>query len=123
MAVRVVCGLSATMATFCPTRAFSSADFPAFGRPIKETNPDLKVLFIGLFSIESGLETYRCELTNANLAHAQFIADQHFHADTVAFHHLPGLGHAAQPFADQASDGSGFDVLFAVEGGEEIGDA
>ena len=29
--VRVVCGLSATMATFWPTRAFSSVDLPAFG--------------------------------------------------------------------------------------------
>src|SRR5471030_1588134 len=118
MAVRVVCGLSATIATFCPTRAFSSADFPAFGRPIRETNPDLKVLFIELL-----FETYRCGLANANLAHAQLIADQHFHANSVAFHRLPWLGHAAEPFADQAADGSGFDVLFGVEGHEEIGDA
>src|SRR5271165_6326272 len=38
--VRVVCGLSATMATFCPTRAFSRVDFPAFGRPTRDTNPE-----------------------------------------------------------------------------------
>src|SRR5260370_42555009 len=111
MAVRVVCGLSATMATFCPTRAFTSADFPAFGRPIKETNPDLNVLFIGLVCrLSQGLR-----LANANLAHAQLIADQHFHADAVALHRLPRLGHAAEPFADQASNGTGFDVLFPVE--------
>src|ERR1019366_6652057 len=41
MDVRVVCGLSATMATFWPTRALIKVDFPAFGRPMMETNPDL----------------------------------------------------------------------------------
>ena len=39
--VRVVWGLSATMETFWPTRAFSSVDFPALGRPRIETKPDL----------------------------------------------------------------------------------
>src|ERR1700722_19873954 len=40
MEVRVVWGLSATMATFWPTRALSSVDLPALGRPIKETKPE-----------------------------------------------------------------------------------
>ena len=35
----------------------------------------------------------------------------------------PGLRHAAQPFAHQASDGGGFDLLFAVEGVQQFGDA
>ena len=30
---RVVCGLSETIATFAPTRAFTSVDLPTFGRP------------------------------------------------------------------------------------------
>ena len=46
--VRVVCGLSATIATFWPTSAFSSVDLPAFGRPISETKPDLKCFFMKL---------------------------------------------------------------------------
>ena len=40
--VRVVCGLSATIATFAPTSALSSVDLPAFGLPRIETNPEWK---------------------------------------------------------------------------------
>ncbi len=38
--VRVVCGLSETMLTFCPTSAFNSVDLPTFGRPASVTNPE-----------------------------------------------------------------------------------
>ncbi len=44
-------------------------------------------------------------------------------ADAVALHALAGLGHAAQPFADQPADGGGFDVFFAMEGLEQVGNA
>ena len=37
---RVVCGLSDTIATFVPTSAFTSVDFPAFGRPTTATVPE-----------------------------------------------------------------------------------
>ncbi len=37
---RVVCGLLDVMATFVPTSAFVSVDFPAFGRPTKHANPE-----------------------------------------------------------------------------------
>src|SRR5947207_5039233 len=43
MRVRVVCGLSETIASLVPTSRFSSVDFPAFGRPMSDTKPD----FIG----------------------------------------------------------------------------
>src|SRR5690349_2438027 len=36
---RVVCGLSETIATFPPASAFTSVDFPTFGRPATATNP------------------------------------------------------------------------------------
>src|ERR1700757_830062 len=42
---RVVCGLSVTIETFSPTTRFRSVDFPEFGRPIMETNPDLLMRF------------------------------------------------------------------------------
>ena len=45
MRFRVVCGFEVTIATFCPTRRFSSVDFPAFGRPTIATNPDRKLFF------------------------------------------------------------------------------
>src|SRR4029078_4386625 len=34
------CGLSETMASFVPTSRLSNVDFPAFGRPTKDTSPD-----------------------------------------------------------------------------------
>ena len=37
--VRVVCGLSEVIATFCPTSALVSVDLPAFGRPTNDTKP------------------------------------------------------------------------------------
>src|SRR5262249_45056373 len=37
--VRVVCGFGVTMATFVPTRAFRSVDFPTLGRPTMATVP------------------------------------------------------------------------------------
>jgi len=37
MRVRVVCGLSETMAIFSPTTRLRSVDFPALGRPTMET--------------------------------------------------------------------------------------
>src|SRR5215204_3835193 len=38
--VRVVCGLSETMASFCPRMRLRSVDLPALGRPRKATKPD-----------------------------------------------------------------------------------
>ncbi len=42
MRVRVVCGLSETMASFVPTSRFSNVDLPALGRPMNEMNPTFK---------------------------------------------------------------------------------
>ena len=43
IARRVVCGLSETIATFCPTIALTSVDLPTFGRPASAMKP-LRVL-------------------------------------------------------------------------------
>ena len=40
MRLRVVCGLSDTMAIFVPTSRLRSVDLPAFGRPMSDTKPD-----------------------------------------------------------------------------------
>src|SRR6266436_2495939 len=47
MRFRVVCGLDVTMAIFCPTRWFSSVDFPALGRPTMAAKPARKLPFFG----------------------------------------------------------------------------
>src|SRR5262245_2122223 len=40
--LRVVCGLSETIATFSPTRRLTSVDFPTLGRPTTDTSPARK---------------------------------------------------------------------------------
>ena len=37
--VRVVCGLSEVITTFCPTSALVSVDLPALGRPTNDAKP------------------------------------------------------------------------------------
>src|SRR5580704_4613790 len=110
--VRVVCGLSATMATFCPTRAFSSVDFPALGRPTSDTKPDLNLFM-----------SYRLRFSEPYLLHAEFVAGQNFNANAVAVGRLAGLGNVPQPFADQPANRAGFDVFLAVKRIEQAADA
>src|SRR5215469_8066086 len=109
MEVRVVCGLSATIATFCPITAFSRVDLPAFGRPTSDTNPERNLL------MSDGLRP-----VDAHLAYTQFVTGQHFHANAVAFHKLALLGYVSQPFGHQAADRRGLDVFLAVKGIEQI---
>ena len=40
IALRVVCGLSETIATLAPTIALASVDLPTFGRPASAMKPD-----------------------------------------------------------------------------------
>src|SRR6266849_1025781 len=47
MRFRVVCGFDVTIAIFCPTRWFSSVDFPALGRPTMAAKPARKLPFFG----------------------------------------------------------------------------
>src|SRR5688572_3779797 len=105
MEVRVVCGLSATIATFCPTSAFSRVDFPAFGRPTMETNPDLNELLMRNFR----------GLAQPYLLHAQIVTSHHFHLHAVSFYRFSRLGHSAKPFAHHASHRRRLDVLQTVK--------
>src|SRR5258708_2432496 len=53
--LRVVCGLSETMATFWPTSVFTSVDLPTLGRPTTETNPAWKPVPPGAGSPVNGM--------------------------------------------------------------------
>lgn len=44
----MVCGLLETIATFEPTKAFTSVDLPAFGRPSTVTKPETCFGFLDL---------------------------------------------------------------------------
>ena len=54
---------------------------------------------------------------------AEVVAGEHFDANPIAVHEFAGFGDPAEPLADEASDGGGFNFVFAVEGIEEVGDA
>lgn len=45
---RVVCGRLDVIATFEPTSALVSVDFPVFGRPTKQTKPEWNSVIINL---------------------------------------------------------------------------
>src|ERR1051325_7142796 len=118
IAVRVVCGLSATIETFVPTNEFTSVDLPVLGRPSTETKPERKgwsgaVMVCGAGG--SALLRHGLGLAEAHLFHPELVARQHLDADSVALHTRARLRDAAQPFADEPSDGGGFDLLLGME--------
>src|ERR1700674_2043895 len=101
MEVRVVCGLSATMAIFAPTRALSSVDLPALGRPNIDTNPETKPgADPTTGAAASVIRHRRLGLAHTHLRHAQFIAGRHFDANAVAVHKLAALRNAPQPLGN-----------------------
>src|SRR5579885_872740 len=107
MEVRVVWGLSATMAILAPTTAFRSVDLPAFGRPRMETKPERNA--------EGSVMSDGLGLANTHLRDAQGVAGEHFDADALAFGDLAGLRHVAQPLGNQPADGGGLGALLRAE--------
>src|SRR5215468_10401931 len=105
MVVRVVCGLSATIATFCPTRALSRVDFPAFGRPRIETKPERKPSLMG----------NRLGFREPNLGNARFVAGEHLDTNAVPIYKVAGFGDAAEPLCYHASGSSRFQILLRTE--------
>src|SRR5579871_1665738 len=101
------------MATFCPTSAFRSVDFPAFGRPTSDTNPDRNPLLM-----RDGLR-----FAEAHLADMQFVAGQDLYADAVPIDEFTRLRHMAEPFRNQPADGCRFYIFLAVERFEQVAHA
>src|SRR5579862_6322644 len=97
MAVRVVCGRGATMASLVPISAFSSVDFPALGRPRIATNPALCFIF-GCFR-------------DSYLIYAQIVGRQHLDLYAIALGFLTYHGYVSQPFRNQAADRGRFGAL------------
>src|SRR5215469_12905706 len=110
MEVRVVCGLSATIATFCPTSAFSSVDLPAFGSPTSDTNPERNGLLM-----RDGLR-----LSDPYLRDAQLVAGQHLDSNAVAIHKFARLGYASEPLRHQAAHRGRFEILFPMKRFEQV---
>src|SRR5271165_3201736 len=97
MRLRVVCGLRVTMASFSPTSAFSSVDFPALGRPMMETKPERNAMSGGLDL--PGLEA------DAHAIHTALGRFEHFEAQSVLVENFAGLGNVSGEFAHQPGDG------------------
>src|SRR5579862_999632 len=110
--VRVVCGLSATMAIFAPTSAFNSVDLPALGRPRIETKPDTNP---GAEPSASLIRYRRFGLAHTHLRYPQFIPRRHFDADAVAVHKLAALRNAPQPLGNQAAHRRRFNFFLRTE--------
>src|SRR5271157_2702688 len=91
MRLRVVCGLRVTMASFSPTSAFSSVDFPALGRPMMETNPERNAM-------SGGPDLPGCE-TDPHTIHASFGGFEYFEAQSVLVEDFTGLGDVSGEFA------------------------
>src|SRR5215475_11792738 len=72
--------------------------------------------------IQSSLR-HGLRLGKPHLSDTQIVGRQYVDADAIAFHALACLGHTAEPLADQPADSGRFDVLFAMEGSYQIGQA
>src|SRR5271157_1037846 len=100
MRFRVVWGLRVTMASFSPTSAFSSVDFPALGRPMMETKPERNDM--------SGPHLLRCghiPQADTHALNAALGGIQDLEAQTVVLEDFPWRGNSARQFAHQSADG------------------
>src|SRR5271166_4986734 len=88
MRLRVVWGLRVTMASFSPTSAFSSVDFPALGRPMMETNPERNA--ISGDPHLPGIKAYTHAVYTALSGFQNFEAQAVFVEDLARFRNVPG---------------------------------
>src|ERR1044072_1312919 len=95
MRVRVVCGLSDTMASLWPTMRLSSVDLPAFGRARNETKPDLPLILRG----------DRFPAAQTDLGDAPALHLDHLHVEAVDLKPLADVRHAAKVREQVAADG------------------
>src|SRR5579862_2384302 len=95
MRLRVVCGLRVTIATFSPTRAFSSVDLPALGRPMMETKP------LRTNALDRGGGRGQ---TDTQAFHPAICRLKDLIAQGTGFDDLPGLWYAARRFTDQSGN-------------------
>src|SRR5437764_1153358 len=106
MRLRVVCGFRVTMASFSPTRAFSSVDLPALGRPMIETNPERKAI--------SGPDLFRCGCgleSNTHAVYSAFGRLKDLELQSILLKNFAGSRNVPGEFAHQARDGGRFLVI------------
>src|SRR3990172_6210894 len=96
MRLRVVCGLSETMASLTPTMRVSSVDLPALGRPTNETSP----------TRTSGLACgKRRPPLQPDLVDAPALGLEHLHAQVAHVECLALGGHPAEVREQEPPDG------------------
>src|SRR5579884_4424053 len=104
MRLRVVCGLLVTMASFSPTRAFSSVDLPALGRPRMQTYPERRAM-----RFRCAEKLYQLHLARLDGADAEALDEtvggiENFEAQAVVFDDFAFLRDPARELADQTRD-------------------
>src|SRR5436853_2486659 len=115
MVVRVVCGLSATIAIFDPTSAFNSVDLPALGRPRIDTNPERKSAAAPSPCGAASFMGDGLRFTDTHLFHSQLIAGQHLNTNTVTLYAFAWLRDSSQPVRHDPPDGGGLDVALRAK--------
>ena len=97
MRVRVVCGLSDTMASLWPTMRLRSVDLPALGRPRNDTKPD--------FMATSILDGRRLAAAQADLRNPAALDLEHLDVEAVDLEALADVRHPAEMREQVAADG------------------
>ena len=106
-AVRVVCGLELTIASFSPTKAFKSVDLPALGSPMMDAVPARNAKRLGIQFFFKLL--FHAGDTDA--VYTSVVGGQYFQSDAVAFSTFAHARDAAEPFGDETADGGGFELF------------
>ena len=92
MRVRVVCGLSDTMAIFVPMTRLRRVDLPAFGRPMMDTKPARTI-----WNSLAGVDLNGLRLAEAHLVDAPALGFEHFDVHAIELERLPNRRYAADP--------------------------
>src|SRR5687768_8481680 len=91
------------MASFSPMMRFRRDDLPAFGRPMRETNPDFTLL-PGVSDLLGLAIFLRGGARDAHLPHAAALGVDHFHVKTVDVEGFADGGDMAEVTQQKAAD-------------------
>src|SRR5688572_16363725 len=115
MRLRVVCGLSDTMAILAPTMRLRREDLPAFGRPMSETNPAFTsfagchpLLTAGRRQDRFATDSSRLQFRHARNAHLSYTPPfgvDHLDVQPVDVKRLADGRHVTQMTQEKATNG------------------
>src|SRR5262245_61069675 len=96
--LRVVCGLSETIATFWPTSRFTSVDLPTLGRPTMATNPKRNERSVPASA------PIRAQAPDPHPVHARALGVGDLHLEAAVLHAFARARDAPEDGRHQAAD-------------------